>query len=194
MVWSAPLRQEAGDTVYISEVLERADALYVNQFSDSEKIGWLDELGAMLSEEYIKKYESFETKYSDSGITMPDGVEMSDIRRIYVRGIEIPKLSVLCEPMKGYILPLARSGDDVVIVYQKKYEPIGDTADTKTLCDTPYDNMYIEWLLLKMCLYSRDSDGYNQHAQVFNNTLLSYRNVMKNGAEIDKSARIGGWI
>ena len=118
--------------MYISEVLERADALYVNQFSDSEIIRWLDELGAMLSEEYIKKYESFETKYSDSGITMPDGVEMSDIRRIYVRGIEIPKLSVLCEPMKGYILPLARSGDDVVIVYQKKYETIGDTADTKT--------------------------------------------------------------
>ena len=180
--------------MYISEVLERADALYVNQFSDSEKIGWLDELGAMLSTEYIKKYDSFKTEYTDGGIILPDGIEMSDIRRIYVRGVEISKLSVLCEPMKGYILPFARSGDDVTVVYQKKYEFIGDTAETKTLCAAPYDNMYIDWLLLKMCFYNRDLDGYNQYIQSFNQRLLSYRNHLKNEADIDKSARIGGWI
>ena len=86
--------------MYISEVLERADALYVNQFSDSEKIGWLDELGAMLSEEYIKKYESFETKYSDSGITMPvlgrkrtSELEMPVLSKATYSGVKMPVLS-----------------------------------------------------------------------------------------------------
>ena len=40
----------------IIEVIERVDALYPNSYSTKEKIDWLNELGAMLKEEYAKSY------------------------------------------------------------------------------------------------------------------------------------------
>ena len=40
----------------IIEVMDKTDALYPNSYTNSEKIAWCDELGAMLRQEYAKSY------------------------------------------------------------------------------------------------------------------------------------------
>lgn len=40
----------------IIEAVERADALYPNNYKTEEKIAWCDELGEMLKREYAKTY------------------------------------------------------------------------------------------------------------------------------------------
>lgn len=45
----------------------------------------------------------------------------------------------------------------------------------KTVCDAPYDGMYVDYCLAKINLYQRDNDGYSTHMAEFNNKLASYR-------------------
>lgn len=40
----------------ITDAIERANALYPNNYTDAEKIGWCNELGAMLKSEYARSY------------------------------------------------------------------------------------------------------------------------------------------
>lgn len=46
----------------------------------------------------------------------------------------------------------------------------------KTVCDAPFDNMYVEYLLAKINLYQHDVDTYNQYMTMFNSRLGAYRN------------------
>lgn len=46
----------------------------------------------------------------------------------------------------------------------------------KTVCDAPFDNMYVDYLLAKINLYQHDTDAYNQYMTMFNSRLAAYRN------------------
>ncbi len=45
----------------------------------------------------------------------------------------------------------------------------------KTVCDPPFDTMYIDYLLAKVNLYQRDISAYNQHMTAFNSRLAAYK-------------------
>lgn len=182
--------------MYIYEVLEKADALYPNQYEDGEKIGWLDELGALLKSEYAKTYIMADVQYTDEGFVLPEGAEYEDIKRLYVNGVLFPILSAVCLPdrrMRRYIIDGAKHGDAVKIVYQERYVPITDTSADKTVCPAPYDAMYVDWLIAKYCFYDRDIEGYSQYMAMYNQRLLSWRNKLKEFAPYDKAARLTGW-
>ena len=40
--------------------------------------------------------------------------------------------------------------------------------DTELLCDSLYDNLYVDYLVSKYCLYNRENDAYNNYSMVFN--------------------------
>lgn len=44
----------------------------------------------------------------------------------------------------------------------------------KTVCDAPYDSMYIDYIIAKICMYQRDFDMYNQFMAAFNSRLNAY--------------------
>lgn len=46
----------------------------------------------------------------------------------------------------------------------------------KTVCDAPFDSMYVDYLLAKICFFQRDINAYNQHMTSFNSRLAAYRN------------------
>ena len=48
-------------------------------------------------------------------------------------------------------------------------------ASDETLCNTPYDVMYIDYVLAKIALYQRDFNAYNQHISLFNTRLDAYK-------------------
>lgn len=44
-----------------------------------------------------------------------------------------------------------------------------------TLCDAPFDSMYVDYILAKISLYQRDTEAYNRYMTAFNSRLSAYR-------------------
>ena len=57
---------------------------------------------------------------------------------------------------------------------QKDYENITDPISEETIAPPPYDRMYIDFVLAKICYYQRDYDAYNQHIISFNSKLEDF--------------------
>ena len=49
----------------------------------------------------------------------------------------------------------------------------------ETVCPPPYDSMYIDYVLGKICYYQNDFDACNHHMSLYNSKLLDYRNWVK---------------
>lgn len=45
----------------------------------------------------------------------------------------------------------------------------------KTVCDAPFDGMYVDYLLAKINMFQRDMTAYNQHMVSFNSRLGAYK-------------------
>lgn len=78
--------------MYIMEVIRKADALYPNEFTVEEKIGWIDELNAKLANEYNKKYDAV-TLYPapDGSYLLPEDIGYERIHSIRSGEREIKK-------------------------------------------------------------------------------------------------------
>lgn len=64
----------------------------------------------------------------------------------------------------------------------------------KTICDAPYDSMYIDYLLAKMNLVQHDMNTYNQYMASFNSRLDAYKRWIINRMPFDKdSSRFKNW-
>lgn len=63
----------------------------------------------------------------------------------------------------------------------------------KTVCDAPYDGMYIDYLLAKINMYQRDMTAYNQHITAFNSRLLAYKNWVTEHSAKDEGKIINWW-
>ena len=50
----------------------------------------------------------------------------------------------------------------------------------KTVCDAPYDGMYIDYIIAKICMYQRDFNTYNQFMTSFNSRLNAYKKWITN--------------
>ena len=54
----------------------------------------------------------------------------------------------------------------------------------KKLCDeleccAPYDYMYVDYLIGKMCFYQNDYESCNQHMAQYNNKIALYQRFIK---------------
>lgn len=63
----------------------------------------------------------------------------------------------------------------------------------KTVCDAPYDSMYIDYLIAKIAYYQRNYSSYNQQMNLFNNRLLSYQSYLQQRRTLDKDGKIKNW-
>ena len=66
------------------------------------------------------------------------------------------------------------------------------TVTEETVCDAPYDSMYIDYLIAKICLYQGDSREYNQYMTSFNSKLSAYREWLV-GKMPAKKYRLKNW-
>ncbi len=80
-------------------------------------------------------------------------------------------------------------GDDeyYIVVTPSSVEGLSDGEGTierivteKTVCDAPYDGMYIDYILAKISMYQRDYKTYNQFMTAFNSRLDAYKRWLVN--------------
>lgn len=64
--------------------------------------------------------------------------------------------------------------DDAAVTHSEK-AVIRRYVTDKTICGAPFDTMYVDYILSKICYYQHDSNGYNQHLSSFNDKLDQYR-------------------
>ena len=63
----------------------------------------------------------------------------------------------------------------------------------KTVCDAPYDGMYVDYLIAKICMYQRDFNTYNQFMTAFNSRLDAYKRWITNNIPQDGGKLYGWW-
>jgi hypothetical protein len=74
----------------------------------------------------------------------------------------------------------------------------GEAVVTKKLCDAleceePYDYMYVDYLIGKMCFYQNDFDSYNQHMAQYNNKIALYQRFIKARDAYSSDAEFHGY-
>lgn len=76
---------------------------------------------------------------------------------------------------------------------KEPYESIeAVTPEAKTLCDEPYDQMYVDFILAQMAKFDKDFESYQQHIASYNNWFSEYMMwVRRNTKEI---SRWEGWL
>lgn len=63
----------------------------------------------------------------------------------------------------------------------------------ETVCDAPYDRMYVDFVNAQICYYQRDFDTYNQHINLFNQRLGAYQAWLQQRRVQDRDGRIVNW-
>ena len=283
--------------MYINEVLRQCDTLCPNEYSESEKYNWCDELSAMLMQEVCKKYEKVTVEKNINGeYVLPEGVTFEMVDRIIDCGREINKydfrsygIQYLYGIRGRFIVPEEIAmRDSLDFVYLKKHEPIrkiiidgevtfyddgfkfidcdlregdsvivncngitfenvpilnveeerinmeaGEKADWRartavvpegtfseltkgsvflgsfeevvcnahierivtdeTVCDAPYDRMYIDYINAQICYYQRNYNTYNQHINLFNQRLNSYTIWLQQRNPQNKDGKFINW-
>ena len=64
----------------------------------------------------------------------------------------------------------------------------------ETVCDAPYDRMYVDFVNAQICYYQRDFDTYNQHMNLFNQRLMAYQAWLQQRRVQDRDGRIVNWF
>lgn len=101
---------------------------------------------------------------------------VGDLLNIKMGNIELQDIPLLAvdhdeDNPRGYILTLPETFMDTGIVNVQ----ITRTVTDKTVCDAPFDSMYIDYLLSKIAQYQKDTNNYNMYTTQFNTKLVQYR-------------------
>ena len=294
--------------MFINEVIRRVDSLYPNEYTIKEKYNWCDDLGAMLCQEYLRRYVKVKLEKSVEGeYLLPEGVTFEMIEVIISGHNVIEKRDFRSYGIRFFhgingkfiASEMSLPTDEIEIVFIKRYEPIRDTViecnaefriipdedgyctvkytgarleagDTvnisvideslfftdettgkktysahsvkgvpifktgmsddkfilyvpagsisdlrptkpngvnvfsaestiervvtdETVCDTPYDLMYVDYVLAQIFYYQRNYPSYNQHINLFNQRLEAYERWLQKRRVQDKDNRIYNW-
>lgn len=87
-------------------------------------------------------------------------------------------MTVICESIDS----MAESGDVT----------ISRVITDKTVCNAPYDSMYIDYIIAKICMYQRDFDTYNRFMSAFNSRLNAYKKWLVNNLP-QKCGKFKNW-
>lgn len=99
--------------------------------------------------------------------------EVGDVLLIGIEGHENDFEVTVCEV-----------GDSILTKGDKLPEYDGEAVIVKKLCDeleccAPYDYMYVDYLIGKMCFYQNDYESCNQHMTQYNNKIALYQRFIK---------------
>jgi len=133
----------------IEQAIDRADRLRPNAFVTTEKVRWLSELDLQVYSEVILMADK-NWKYR----TIEEEVTDGEGNVVEVKTVEDKSTKVPAFEFEGY--------DETT------------PLDTELLIDELYSNTYVDYLLSKYDLYSREINAYNNSALVFNNEYQNY--------------------
>lgn len=91
-------------------------------------------------------------------------------KELLVCNVEFSDEKYLLTVLEGTLDDFADSGTAI----------IERVVTDKTVCDAPYDGMYIDYIIAKICMYQRDFNTYNQFMTSFNSRLNAYKKWITN--------------
>lgn len=172
----------------IAKVIEKADRWQPNVFSLEDKLDWCYEVTRDILVDNPRYLSVTREIAVDGGVApLPEGVSFSDVAEVYVNGKrQVRKDERTLEDMAF------QKGDMVYIVYRvvpKAYAPEGEQVpeDLETVCDAPFDSMYIDYVCAQIAFQQNDVDEYNKFISSYNSKFYAYKNVC--GANSPISAR-----
>ena len=200
-----------GDTVLWRNDARTAGKKYINIKGQSTKVVYNGERaspGETVTVIYVKPYmpirlASYEGRAnvdtSESSISLPrcdfavgDIITIKSDNDITVRDVGIFKIVVTEDdyPYKlmcsdGVLNPLGDSED-------REFKIMRYVTD-RTVCDAPFDMMYVDYLLAQINKYQRDITSYNQYISSFNDRLEAYRKWLAQRMPADEGKLINYW-
>ncbi|MGM9936775.1 MAG: hypothetical protein ACI38A_05475, partial [Candidatus Ornithomonoglobus sp.] len=80
------------------------------------------------------------------------------------------------ETCRSYMLYVAEGSLDDISETHSDTAVIRRVITERTVCDAPYDSMYVDYIHAKIALYQGDTSDYNQFMTSFNSKLSAYKN------------------
>ena len=106
----------------------------------------------------------------------------------------VPVIQIDYEPFDEYAYTLTSTDDALSDITSTDFNGIiTRTVTDETLCDAPYDSMYIDYVIAKINMYQRDIAAYNQHMTLFNSKLDSYKKWIVSRMPQSRSTFINWW-
>ena len=138
---------------------------------------------------YLKPYEPIRIVNYSGDVTLNKEIGTIKIRnndfrigdsvRVTIEdaAVDMPILDIVCED--GYAVlyvPVESIGGlpDAEITHIERI------VTDKTVCDAPFDGMYIDYIIAKISMYQRDFQMYNQFMASFNSRLGAYKRWITN--------------
>ena len=125
--------------MYIYDVLKMCNTLCPNEYTDTEKYNWCDEVSSMIMQEHLKKYDKVTIEpESDGAYLLPEGVTFEMVDRIIDGVKEVDKTDFRSYGIEYYygqrgrfILPERnRVRGTIDVIYLVQHEPIRNTIIT----------------------------------------------------------------
>ena len=119
--------------MYIYDVLKMCNTLCPNEYTDTEKYNWCDEVSSMIMQEHLKKYDKVTIEpESDGAYLLPEGVTFEMVDRIIDGVKEVDKTDFRSYGIEYYygqrgrfILPERnRVRGTIDVIYLVQHEPI----------------------------------------------------------------------
>ena len=200
-----------GDTVLWRNDARTAGKKYINIKGQSTKVVYNGERaspGETVTVIYIKPYTPIRLAVYE-GIAVINTDESS---------ISLPH----CDFVVGDIITI-KSDDDITVrdvgifdiritddanpfklmCSEDAFDVFGDSSDRefkimryvtdRTVCDAPFDMMYVDYLLAQINKYQRDTTSYNQFISSFNDRLEAYRKWLAQRMPADDGKLINFW-
>lgn len=76
---------------------------------------------------------------------------------------------------RSFILTVADGSLDDLTELHSDNAVIRRVIDDDTVCEAPFDSMYVDYIIAKIALYQGDISTYNNHMNIFNATLARYK-------------------
>ncbi|MBQ4631572.1 MAG: hypothetical protein IJB70_11380 [Clostridia bacterium] len=152
-------------------IIDKADSLFPNMFSLEEKMGWLNELSALIYIDYIKNKKVLEKKPGER-IILPPGITKERICSLFIDGVKK-------EEPSSFDFLTASESEHVIIEYIDVPEAL---IDENLPVSAPYDNLFLYFLLAKICLHMEDAEGYNNYMSLYNELFNDYKLLIGSGS------------
>ena len=108
-------------------------------------------------------------------------------------GIQLMEVDYDPDDERGYILTVSDGALDEVPEPEYEVCEIKREVTDKTVCDAPFDVMYVDYLLAKTAQYQRDPTAYAAYTAAFDSTLAAYRGWLTSRMPHRKNKFRGYW-
>lgn len=173
--------------VTIKNITDSVDLLKPNNFTDAQKIGWINRLEKDVKSKIIRNFVKHEIQrvIDVSEYDLPDGVTFEDIEVVYLDGIKASRLDERSylenDGDIGYykttngkigINPTPTMTDEATncgirLVYLSPFTEYTATSDTLLISDS-FKEVYEFYLMAEMYFFTQDYDNYNNLTLRFN--------------------------